>query len=197
MPRPRPQASKRCPRCKIEKTKDEFYQSLKYDGGLSPYCKVCHGEMSRDYKQKHPAQMRALARKSYAKHQESRQQRSRDYSNRLKAERPARYRAKKFFDAARSDVAPDVTMDFLEDLFLTITHCQCCGKQLTLAIEDQSTRIFRTNPNSPSIDRVNNRKGYTRKNIGVICWGCNYRKTDLTLEDLKMFENYIRRYGDV
>ncbi len=97
-------------------------------------------------------------------------------------------------------MAPDVTREYLTDLFRTITECQCCGAPLVLAFSDPEERRASGrwwSPHSPSIDRVNNDKPYTRNNIAVICWTCNHRKTDLTMADLSMFDRYIRRFGDV
>lgn len=115
----------------------------------------------------------------------------------MKTDDPAAWRAKKFFDAYRAAVDPDVTREFITGLFRQAANCACCGKALALAYRPVSDREFRSDPDAPSIDRVNNEKGYTRTNVAVICWACNYRKSDLTLADLSMFERYIRAYGDV
>lgn len=118
----------------------------------------------------------------------------------MRKENPAKFRAKKFFDGRYNsngvEIAPDITKDYLEGLFRTVTHCQCCGKELCLQYEERATRKYRSNPNSPSVDRVNNHKGYTKSNIAIICWECNYRKTDLSIEDLEMMIAYIKKYGD-
>ena len=49
----------------------------------------------------------------------------------------------------------------------------------------------RLNPNSPTVDRVDNSKGYTPKNIMVISWRANMLKRDASLKELhKMAQFY-------
>jgi hypothetical protein len=173
---------------------EEFYAGSKYDGGYSTYCKICYVSLNRQYR--NPERGRAFKRKQYAANKPKFCRLSRLNNDRAKLIDPAKFRAKKFFDTHREAVAADVNRAYLAELFRTVTHCQCCGKALTLGYEDRSAREYRSNPAAPSVDRVNNRKGYSRSNIAIICWGCNFRKTDLTLEDLDQLHAYILKYGD-
>lgn len=195
MPKPRPDGTKKCPMCQETKTVDMFYASEKYDGGYSPYCKPCAALKNKQHRNK--ARDLGYKRSDYKKNPEKFRALSRLNEARLKAEKPAFYRTKKFFDVPRKDVASDVTKEWLQPLFENTKECQCCGKELSLGYEPRETRRFRSNPDAPSIDRVDNHKGYTRENIAVICWGCNYRKNDLSKDDLVMFLNYIERCGNV
>jgi hypothetical protein len=45
-------------------------------------------------------------------------------------------------------------------------------------------------PNSPSLDRIDNTKGYVKGNVRVISTKANTRKSDLTLEDIKRLYEY-------
>ena len=45
--------------------------------------------------------------------------------------------------------------------------------------------------NSPSLDRIDNSKGYEKGNIRVISWKANRAKGDSTLEELKQLINYM------
>lgn len=45
---------------------------------------------------------------------------------------------------------------------------------------------------SPSLDRVDNSKGYTRDNIRIISNRCNSRKGDLSLEEIKRLYLYTK-----
>lgn len=45
--------------------------------------------------------------------------------------------------------------------------------------------------NNPSLDRVDNSKGYTPDNIRVISWGANRDKRDLSVEQLLALAEYV------
>jgi hypothetical protein len=51
----------------------------------------------------------------------------------------------------------------------------------------------RTN-NTPSIDRINNRKGYTPENIVVVSWRANDLKRDMTYDELQRLARFYARY---
>lgn len=46
-------------------------------------------------------------------------------------------------------------------------------------------------PNSPSIDRIDNSKGYTRDNVAIISLRANALKNDGTIEELKAIVKYM------
>lgn len=51
-------------------------------------------------------------------------------------------------------------------------------------------RGYRTD-NSPSLDRIDNSKGYVKGNVAVISWLANCRKGDLTLDQIKALTKYM------
>lgn len=48
------------------------------------------------------------------------------------------------------------------------------------------------NPNSPSLDRFDNSKGYTKDNIRVISWRANSLKSDGTQEEFEQILTYLK-----
>lgn len=50
-------------------------------------------------------------------------------------------------------------------------------------------------PNSPSLDRIDNSKGYTPDNIAVISWRANSLKGDGTVQDFEKLISYLKNYG--
>jgi len=59
--------------------------------------------------------------------------------------------------------------------------------------------ISYTNPklmySSPTLDKIDNTKGYTKSNVRTISWRANQIKNDGTLEEFKMIRDYLKR-GD-
>lgn len=52
-------------------------------------------------------------------------------------------------------------------------------------------------PNSPSLDRIDNTKGYTKSNIQVISHRANTLKSDASLEELELLVNYLQKIKNV
>lgn len=184
----------------MEKDEKFFYKCEKSwprsRGNLSIHCINCSARHNKEQRERHREKRLLWDREYYRKNKKSRSDQGRARRARMKIENPARYRAYKFFSGPkRKDVSPELTRPYLENKFSTIRDCQCCGKNLVLNFIPTTDRKFITNFSSPSIDRVDNSKGYSKNNIGIICWQCNQRKTDLALKDLDMFRRYIEKYA--
>ena len=50
----------------------------------------------------------------------------------------------------------------------------------------------RHNPNSPSLDRVDNTLGYVKGNVQVISYRANALKKDASIKELKGLANWVR-----
>lgn len=72
-----------------------------------------------------------------------------------------------------------------EDLLPLPTHCPVLGFELKFGT---GPRL----PNSGSIDRIDNTKGYVKGNIRVISWRANTLKNDASLEELEAIVKYIK-----
>lgn len=72
----------------------------------------------------------------------------------------------------------------IESLYVP-THCPIMGIPLFLT-------AGRRGPNSYSIDRVDNSRGYTKDNVRVISFLANTRKGDLTLEQVENLLAYMK-----
>lgn len=99
----------------------------------------------------------------------------------LKICREARCRAKR-----EGTDFEDPVIDYLVSLAPTV--CPCCNGLLDYL------SITRTGA-TPSIDRVNNTKGYTMGNVAIICWNCNSTKSDSSIEILEMLVAYMRTHA--
>lgn len=70
------------------------------------------------------------------------------------------------------------------------THCPVLG--IKLQINDDSFK-----DSSPSLDKINNSRGYVRGNIAVISYRANRIKSDATLEELIKIVNYMNNNNSV
>jgi hypothetical protein len=65
-------------------------------------------------------------------------------------------------------------------------ECPCCRQKM----EVKAGPIKKgADPRSPSIDRIDNSKGYVVGNVAIICWRCNELKRNGTIEE---FRNILR-----
>lgn len=66
-------------------------------------------------------------------------------------------------------------------------QCVCCGKRLDYTVG----RGKGNHRDSPSLDRVDNRHGYTAANTRVICMECNTNKSDLSIMEVRRLLKYM------
>lgn len=68
------------------------------------------------------------------------------------------------------------------------THCPVLGLELS---RTRSKRTDRT----PSVDRLDNSKGYTKDNIKIISWRANKLKADAKLIEVQAVYNYMKEHS--
>lgn len=89
-----------------------------------------------------------------------------------------------FFQLRSRAIAKNIPFDLaLEDLIIPKT-CPIFGIPLFVS-------KGRNSANSPSVDRIDNTKGYVKGNVHVISWKANKLKNDATMEDLQTIVNYF------
>ena len=65
--------------------------------------------------------------------------------------------------------------------------CECCGVAFRIGGERNGVKCN----TSPSIDRIRPERGYTVKNIALLCWRCNNLKRDATPTELKTVTDWL------
>lgn len=80
--------------------------------------------------------------------------------------------------------------DILFDIYaVTIpANCACCGVELDYVTNDVSKS---DSGRTPSFDRVDNKDGYTLKNVEVVCYYCNWLKSSASYAELKRIIAYM------
>lgn len=73
---------------------------------------------------------------------------------------------------------------------LQLKKCEATGFDLTFETSD-----YRVHPLRPTLDRIDNLKGYTLENTRVVCWWWNIAKADWTDEILINLINKYKEYG--
>lgn len=73
-----------------------------------------------------------------------------------------------------------------EDLILP-KYCPILGIKIDYSYEKRKN-------NSPSVDRVDNSKGYTKDNIVICSWRANRLKNDATFEEIENIYKFMKKH---
>lgn len=90
-----------------------------------------------------------------------------------------KWRSKKYYAVTKGI---DFTLEFGDVDWPT--HCPMLGMELDYFAEG-------TQENSPSFDRIDSNKGYTKENTHIISWRANRIKNNSSLDDLKKITSYM------
>lgn len=106
---------------------------------------------------------------------------------------PIRERSSKMLSEARrrckkSGLPVEVTLDYIVEL--ARDKCPILG--IRLAWEDDERKIVC--PHSPTLDRIDNAKGYVEGNLQIISHKANMLKGNATLEELIRIGDWARCY---
>lgn len=164
--------TKICNQCKIEKRIDDFYKSKK------SVCKKCLSENyvnnKTDYKEK--------ARQNWKEYFKK----NRDKINERKRERRDKYPERELIEAAKKR-AKQNNLDFnitKEDIIVP-NKCPLLGLKIK-----RNKNIAKDN--SPSLDRIDNSKGYVKGNVRVISFLANRLKNNHTRNEIKIIYNNMK-----
>lgn len=169
-------ATKTCKTCKEEKLPSEFSLNRAAKDGLQYNCRVCDNKRQAERREKNLAAHLEYGRKYQ-------QKRRLDFDYRLQMLiNASKQRAK------LNDREHDITVEDIKAIYPVDGCCPIFGLKLEF-----NGAGFRDN--SPSIDRIDSTKGYTRDNVQVISWKANRIKGASSLQDLEMMVAYLKQ-GD-
>lgn len=171
---------KSCSKCAVVKPQDAFAKAKKGKFGRLSVCRECVHRLYYESPEKRAA---ALAR--------TRKRRStpagREAERRWQRARRRAFRPKRMLQEARTRaVAKGLDFDLkIEDIPMPET-CPVLGIKIDFGARGRAD-------GSPSIDRVDNTKGYVRGNVRVISWRANRLKSDATTGELRLLVAYCER----
>jgi len=193
---------KTCNKCGKSKPVTAFVVNKTCKDGRAGACRECGNAYCAAWKQKNAERLAAERRKRYAetegKEVKAREQRRRERAplrvqcQRLRGGMVERSRLKQLpFD---SDV---LTVNYLMERIEANPRCECCGRPFNIGANCKDKRVTcdsktgQKDDASPSIDRIHPERGYTVKNIALLCWRCNNLKRDATPTELKTVTDWL------
>lgn len=158
--------TKICTKCKIEKPLSDFHKRSKSKDGHAYRCKTC----------------RNPGKKKYAMTDEKKKEKHKLRERELRKKYPERYM---LYAAKRNSKNKNIEFTLkLHDINIP-DYCPVLGIEI-------NKNMTYTNYNSPSIDRIDNDKGYTPDNIVIVCDRVNRLKKDAKIEELKQILKYMK-----
>ena|SRR5579863_5331668 len=154
-----------CKKCGQWKYYSEFpsRKNRKTGPKVRSYCKLCENKISRDYAKLDPVAYHNRRRELYEQNPE-----------------------RIIFRSARTR-ARNMGLDFTLEIKDISIPKFCPVLKIPLNISKGQAA-----PNSPSLDRIDNSKGYTKDNIRIISWRANILKKDGTIKEFEQIIKYMK-----
>ena len=204
-----------CQKCQVEKSTEEFYTDNSKPDGKLIYCKTCckkthkktyasNAELqkikAKQYREFHKNDHDYIQRKKeynekyrlkYWKkegawrpeNRELRLQKRRQYRNTRHQQFPEIYLVEASKERARKKGLEHTLTT--EDIQIP-SHCPVLGIPIVVGVGKQTD-------NSPSIDRIDNERGYVKENVIVVSWKANDLKGRATVEELEKIVSFYKK----
>lgn len=168
------ETTKQCNMCQEHKALFEFSKNKSSKDGLQYRCRSCDNTYQVNRRNKN---------------KEATLQYGREYQSRRRQN--FEYRLKMLLNASKQRAAlknreHTLTLEDIKELYPKDGKCPVFGFDL----EFNSAGFRET---SPSIDRIDSTKGYTRDNVQIISWKANRLKAYATVEDLEILVAFLKQ----
>jgi CRISPR/Cas system-associated protein Cas10 (large subunit of type III CRISPR-Cas system) len=165
---------KRCSFCKEDKSIFDFSKNKASSDGLQYKCRLCDVEYQKNRRIKNKDHVLDYSR-NYQKNKRK------NFEFRLQMLLNAsKQRSKK---KSRENT---LTLEDIKSIYPKNGLCPIFGTKLVFG--DAGFR-----ETSPSIDRIDSTKGYTKDNIQIISWKANRIKTNSSIEELELILAYMKQ----
>lgn len=171
--------TKVCSKCGLEQPLSNFSMDRKHH---RKWCKKCMAEKTREHYNKNIELMREKDRFRYyndVKYRQGILDRNKEFR---------RNRTNEYILASARKRANKKGLDFditLDDVVIPEV-CPVLG--IPIFVSEGYNR-----DNSPSLDRIDNTKGYVKGNVRVISWRANSLKRDASIEEMEKIIEYMKR----
>ena len=163
--------TKICKRCRKDKPIGEFSRNKTRRDGLQDYCKVCNGEINKQWLSQHREQYREYQSRWYKENRDRLRIKTADY-----AKTPTeRYRQIKSRAHKRNIGLVISKEEFIEWFNSQKDICHYCSSPLTEYKNGSLTGL--------TIDRRDNNKPYELGNLALSCMRCNVMKGSWLTEE--------------
>lgn len=169
----------RCSHCKFDLPIDQFWKNNSTTRKYSYLCKEC---MNKHYKGRDTEAYNKWA-KEYRKRQVSKEY-EQSFRKKYLCSFPGHVCKLLSSAKARSlkkGLECSIDNDWVRE---KLTPMICSVTKLPLSFNKYKEQTYRVNPYSPSLDRIDPTKGYTKENTRIVCWIYNVAKSDFSDEDL-------------
>lgn len=123
---------------------------------------------------------------SNKRYYEKNKEKWREYGKKYRSTRGGQLKAMYYSARRRAELKGLEFSIELEDVLSCPSLCPVLGIEIKF-------NEPRNSPNSPSIDRYDNTKGYTKDNIRMISLRANTLKSDSSLEEIEKIYNYMKK----
>lgn len=190
---------KTCTKCSVAKSADEFGHSSRNKDGLYSSCKQCQREFrqankekiskkARKHREKNSEAITRKKRQYYLENKEAVKRARREYhqtnkttiSEKRKTEHRNNPTKTLLGSASRRARKRGLEFNLKADDVIIPEKCPRLP-DITLAIADNESAAKQGH--SPTLDRIDSTKGYTRENVEVISYRANSIKSNSTLEE--------------
>lgn len=158
--------NKVCSKCRTIKPVSEFFKNKNTKDGLQAWCGKCMNKYYKNYYQKNKERLRKYYKKYQRKYQKN---------NPIKVwcHRTITYHKQKGF-------ALTFTNKELSPMAEKIKYCPICECKLDWKYGSKNKR---PQIDSPTLDRINNKKTLTLNNIQILCHRCNSAKGQMNMKE--------------
>jgi hypothetical protein len=208
--------NKLCQKCQIEKSFNDFGTDKSKKDGKLIYCKICHQEIQREYYKKNSEKQKLKQKLFRDQHKNDpkykkwksiqdkkyRQLHYEEIKQRKLKNRDILLKRRRELRAIKHLSNPEIFL-----LEASKDRARKKGLKHTITLNDikipsvcpvlgipLKPGIGNPTHNSPSIDRIDNNKGYTPDNIVIVSWRVNDLKRNSTIDELEKIVSFYKKF---